>query len=486
MKRKERGKVLSKKTKTSKDETKVRRDSEAEDVDDHYASRKRPKRAASCSNLKEKSVRLSEKSCSVEVEKNREVGEEAEAVYLTKLGPEENRLARKLLDFVFHDDSGNPQNFEMSEFDDLYITALIMPMDDTLERERERGVICKGFGRIESWSISGYDEGSAVIWVLTDFADYECVKPAPSYKKFYDLFYQKAHICVEVYQKISRSRGGNPEMGVQELLASVARSMSESKGFPVGLAGMDFLVSLGEFIYNQIVGLDEGKENDDVKLSTLPVLVGLREECRKREITMKAPLEISNGNLKINEKPKEEVEEDEDTKLAKLLQEEEDWKQMQKENRLSSSSSNRYYIKINEDEIANDYPLPAYYRPSVQEADEYVFCENDDVAYHADDLPRRILDNWSLYNSDSRFVPLELLPMKSCADIDVTIYGSGYMRDDDGSGYCLDTAAGGSSNSSAAQGAEGIPIFLSAIKEWMIEFGSSMVFVSIRTDIAWY
>ncbi|KAI3445523.1 hypothetical protein Pfo_002188 [Paulownia fortunei] len=35
---------------------------------------------------------------------------------------------------------------------------------------------------------------------------------------------------------------------------------------------------------------------------------------------------------------------------------------------------------------------------------------------------------------------------------------------------------------------EGIPIFLSAIKEWIIEFESSMVSISIsiRSDMAWY
>ena len=57
------------------------------------------------------------------------------------------------------------------------------------------------------------------------------------------------------------------------------------------------------------------------------------------------------------------------------------------------------------------------------------------------------------------------------------------MTEDDGSGFCLDSESG--SNSSGAQNVDGIPVYLSAIKEWMIEFGSSMVFVSIRTDMAW-
>jgi DNA (cytosine-5)-methyltransferase 1 len=61
------------------------------------------------------------------------------------------------------------------------------------------------------------------------------------------------------------------------------------------------------------------------------------------------------------------------------------------------------------------------------------------------------------------------------------------MTEDDGSGFCLDDDPDqSSSRGSEAQDDMGLPIFLSAIKEWMIEFGSSMIFISIRTDMAWY
>jgi hypothetical protein len=77
--------------------------------------------------------------------------------------------------------------------------------------------------------------------------------------------------------------------------------------------------------------------------------------------------------------------------------------------------------------------------------------------------------------------------MKPCEDIDVTIFGSGSMTEDDGSGFCLDDGPDQSSSRGLeAQDDMGLPIFLSAIKEWMIEFGSSMIFISLRTDMAWY
>ena len=92
----------------------------------------------------------------------------------------------------------------MLEFDDMFISGLILPIE-------ERVIRCEGFGRLESWDISGYEDGSPVIWLSTNIADYHCLKPTSSYKKFYDHFFEKAHACVEVYKRLSRSSGGNPD-----------------------------------------------------------------------------------------------------------------------------------------------------------------------------------------------------------------------------------------------------------------------------------
>ncbi|XP_072988896.1 DNA (cytosine-5)-methyltransferase 1B-like isoform X2 [Typha latifolia] len=447
---------------------------------------KRPKRAAACSNFKEKSVRLSEKSLVVATKKNRLEEEEVVAVELTKLGPEDSPPCRKLIDFILHDADGNPQPFEMSEINDFFITALIMPMDDNLEKEKERGVKCEGFGRIETWAISGYDEGSPIVWISTEVADYECVKPASSYKIFYDHFYEKAHICIEVYRKLARSAGGNPDLSLEELLAGVVRSMSGNKSFSSGSTSKDFVISLGEFIYNQLIGLDETSSNNDVPLATLPALISLRDECKSRSEYNQLPSSVRNGSLKIKEGTNQEHIEDEDEKLARLLQEEEEWKLMrQQRGRHAVTSQKNIYIKISEAEIANDYPLPAYYKPSIQEMDEYIFDSDNSMSYS--DLPRRVLNNWALYNSDSRLISLELIPMKPCTEIDVTAFGSGHMREDDGSGFYIETDPSQSSSNAADHlDVEGVPVYLSAIKEWMIEFGSSMIFISIRTDLAWY
>ncbi|XP_022640133.1 DNA (cytosine-5)-methyltransferase 1 isoform X1 [Vigna radiata var. radiata] len=463
------------------------------------APRKMPKRAAACKDLKEKSFSISDKSCLIETEKDQIVDEEIVAVRLTA-GQDDGRPNRRITEFILHDENGKGQHLEMLEVTDLYITGVILPLEPSTGKKKEKGIKCEGFGRIESWDISGYEDGSPVIWISTDVADYDCQKPAASYKKFYDQFFEKARACVEVYKKLAKSSGGDPSISLDELLAGIARSMSGNKSFSGTASIKDFVISQGEFIYKQLIGLDMTSKSNDMMFADIAALIALRDEAKKQANHALMQVMPSNGTLKIgsgtgDEEKKNQTDlvdspndEDEDAKLARLLQEEEYWKsRKQKKNYRSGSASNKFYIKINEDEIANDYPLPAFYRTSLQETDEFIVFDNDYDVYDTEDLPRSMLHNWSLYNSDARLVSLELLPMKSCSDIDVAIFGSGVMTADDGSGFHLDTEAGqSSSTSSETQAADGMPIYLSAIKEWMIEFGSSIIFISIRTDLAWY
>lgn len=459
--------------------------------------RKMPKRAAACSDFKVKTTQLPEKSSVIERKREVTVEDEIAAVGLTTSGQDDSRPNRRLTEFTFHDDDGKPQAVEMLEVNDLFISGIILPFEETPDKEKNKGVRCEGFGRIESWTISGYEDGSPTIWISTDVADYDCVKPAGGYKKLYNIFYEKANACVEVYKKLAKTSGGNPNLTLDELLAGVVRSLSSSRNFPSGMSVKDFIILQGEFVYNQLIGLDDTSKKNDQVFTDLPVLCALREESRKQgNLLPNAGTFDGFTNVGLKIKDGEErsppnitasgAEDDEDLKLAKLLQEEEYWRSVKpRKSQRSNTSSNKFYIKINEDEIANDYPLPAYYKTTKDEMDEFVIFGGDMDICDPDDLPRSMLHNWSLYNSDSRLISLELLPMKPCDDIDVTIYGSGIMTADDGSGFYLDADSSQSSCSAQMPNTDGIPIYLSAIKEWMIEFGSSMVFISIRTDMAW-
>ncbi|XP_070669921.1 DNA (cytosine-5)-methyltransferase 1-like isoform X2 [Malus domestica] len=493
-KKKKKGKPASQKAAPTGSKTKKR--NLPQSTEEPSKSRKMPKRAAACTDFKEKSVHISEKSNLIESKKDRVVDQETDAILLTS-GEDQDaaRPNRWLTDFIVHDESGLPQPVEMLEVADMFISGTILPLNESSDKDKERGVRCEGFGRIESWNISGYEEGSPVIWLSTDVADYDCRKPASSYRKYHDQFFEKARACIEVYKKLSKSKS---DTTLDELLAAIARSMSGTKFFSGTAAIKEFVISQGEFIYDQLVGLEETSKKNDLPFTELPVLAALRDESRKCGSFVQSKPATSNGTLKIGSEviggedglisagsSIVEAEENEDVKLARLLQEEEYWKSMkQKKRQGSAPGSSKYYIKINEDEIANDYPLPAYYKNSIEETDELIVFDNDYDILNVDDLPRSMLHNWCLYNSDSRLISLELLPMKPCADIDVTIFGSGAMTGDDGSGFFLDSD--GSSSGPGAKDADGMPIYLSAIKEWMIELGASMISISIRTDLAWY
>ncbi|KAI4297131.1 hypothetical protein L6164_037035 [Bauhinia variegata] len=316
-----------------------------------------PKRAAACQNLKEKSFRISEKSSRIERTTDQVEEEEIIAVRLTS-GKNETHQNRRLTDFIVHDKNGIPKPLEMLEVSDMFISGLILPFEESNDKKREKGVRCNGFGRIETWDISGYEDGSPVIWLSTGIADYYCLKPAITFKKHYDLFYEKANACVEVYKTVSLSAGGDPNLSLDELLAGMVRVMCESKSFTGTASVKEFVISHGEFIYNQLIGLDNTAKTKERMFADLQVLVALRDESCKQRNYEHAQVMPSAGTLTIGSGTGDEgnkseqsnlmtslAVEDEDAKLARLLQEKEDWASMKsRKTRRSASRAGKYYI----------------------------------------------------------------------------------------------------------------------------------------------
>jgi DNA (cytosine-5)-methyltransferase 1 len=65
--------------------------------------------------------------------------------------------------------------------------------------------------------------------------------------------------------------------------------------------------------------------------------------------------------------------------------------------------SSQVYIKISEDEIADDYPEPAFYKMEDEEMDEYLLNEDDITA--PEDLPRRlalVIGHWAQYSIECK------------------------------------------------------------------------------------
>ena len=118
--------------------------------------------------------------------------------------------------------------------------------------------------------------------------------------------------------------------------------------------------------------------------------------------------------------------------------------------------------------------------------DEFILYDEELDHLCPEELPKRVLTDYAIYNADGLLTSLELLPMWSGIDPDVELYASGVVIED-GCGDCqvnASSTAAGSSN--GAEEKPGMRMSLSQIREWVVELGPDMVFVSLRTDIGWY
>ena len=209
----------------------------------------------------------------------------------------------------------------------------------------------------------------------------------------------------------------------------------------------------------------------------------------------------------------------------------------------AAAAGREAYIKIDESEFKDDYPAPVEYVKEEEELDELLMDDLDGdapVVINPDDLPRRLLYDFAIYKDDGMCATLELIPMWAGVDPDVELFASGVVAEDLGDfatggvsagqaepapvlpvvhaapAHAMEEgpssaaggssgpgpssaagAAGGSSSAAAAAAAAPAPgpvaatpsgprLYLSAIKEWVVEFGADMVFLSLRTDSAWY
>ena len=150
-------------------------------------SRKKPKKA---------SVGLFDKSF-VSGTKRQPIEKDEQVAVKSTTGENIPRPNRRLTNFVFYDSDGRPQPIQMLEICNMYVAGTILPLEGSSDEEKEKGIRCEHFGRLESWAISGFEEGSPIIWVSTKIADYECIEPRTGYKRMYKNFYEKARACIE-------------------------------------------------------------------------------------------------------------------------------------------------------------------------------------------------------------------------------------------------------------------------------------------------
>ena len=70
-------------------------------------------------------------------------------------------------------------------------------------------------------------------------------------------------------------------MSLDELVAGVVSSMAQGRKFLSGLSVENFVISQGDFIHDQLIGLDETCKQNDNLFCELPVLAALRDKKMK-------------------------------------------------------------------------------------------------------------------------------------------------------------------------------------------------------------
>lgn len=444
----------------------------------------------------------------VQIKEEAAAANEAEALEATghDHGP---GCRRRLLDFDVHDKQGTQQPLDSGDLKSrpLFLTGAVYPGDGKIAKEKGRRV--KKLGPVTGWSIK-FASQSPEVCVTTAEAMYSLGKAATAYRAIFEHLSEAVAVTLHCYMALAPSVGGNPQASLSEVVAKLARAkVGKSYATP-----REALLLNAKFVTAQLSGLDGTAAAGSTKFSELPFLASLIQEGRAlaqqvrggREggpMTIREPgsdgaggaAPAQNGGAEDGE----HMETDED--FARQLQAKLDAEEARRgQNRGGRRPPTALpYIKVHESEIADDYPMPSQYTAEEDEADELVlFGDEEDFGLDPEHLPRRQLSDFSIYNAEGFHASLELLPMWSGVDPDVELFASGRVLDDDGEwsgGQTLGEAgddAGGSGAGGSGAAADAAPeeggmrVFLSQIREWVVDFSADMLFISLRTDVAWY
>ncbi|KDD71660.1 hypothetical protein H632_c4607p0, partial [Helicosporidium sp. ATCC 50920] len=203
-------------------------------------------------------------------------------------------------------------------------------------------------------------------------------------------------------------------------------------------------------------GVGKGKDAADAPIAGLSALDQLHREAeqfrlldRARQegearqgggIRMAGGAEPAGGAKPAGGTPGSEPDADEE--FARKLQAQMDAEEAQRARKVGGGSRGAY-VKVSESEIAEDYPPPRAYDKEEEEVDELVLADEACFEAHADDLPRRVLADFSIYNAEGLLASLELLPMLPGVDSDAALFASGLVCDEsgdffaDGTGHAL-------------------------------------------------
>lgn len=524
----------AKKAKKAKEPAPKKEAAPDEDVEMKDAVVGSGRQAAQNVSYKAKAVKLESKDDLVEVKELARCETEAQALGETAPPPGAASAgplrARRLGDFSLCSEAGDAERIDsvLVSKAPIYISGVVYPKEG--EASKATGRRAEKFGPLVSFSID-YSGKAAQVVLTTEAATYTLLKPAAAYKKTFAHLAEQADIAYEVHHALSPQLGGSAFATLEEVVARLARSKA-CKSY--GSAREGLLVN-GRFVLHQFEVLDAASGGKALKYLDTDFGQALQKEVKSYKyvgsqrqaengggihIARDAPAAAKpsakdpkgKGKAAVDAEPTDEEKQlDADEQYARQLQAQMDAQERQRA-RAGPQPKNKgtAYIKVSEEEIADDYPFPQAYKKEEEETDELLLADEEMADVDPEYLPRRLLTDFAVYNAEGMFASLELLPMWSGVAPDVELYASGRVVDDDGDfsgGQSLEeepaggsssgaggsssgaggssSGAGGSSSAAAAEPA-GMRMYLSQIREWVVEFGADMLFISLRTDVAWY
>eukprot|EP01025_Chloroclados_australasicus_P039563 TRINITY_DN4101_c0_g1_i3.p1 TRINITY_DN4101_c0_g1~~TRINITY_DN4101_c0_g1_i3.p1 ORF type:complete len:1149 (-),score=154.77 TRINITY_DN4101_c0_g1_i3:63-3509(-) len=459
------------------------------------------------------------KNDTIGVKQHKNVKSESEALENTK----SNYFRRRLVDFAVVDSKDVNQQIQRFDLksdveEKWFIKGSVIKGGSSPNSKEEAFTVESRFGPVESWKVDYSTQPMAEVVLTTKLGEYVCYKPAANYRKDFQFLKEQVELAYTIFGLLDSNKGGSLDLSLEQATAKLARTKVWKNKYTTPMIA---ILSNANFLVGQLKNIT-GSIGTTEQLNKAALFKSLQEEIKNPGTHGQVDLGQSSGGIVIRDREENKNLESEcnmnqveetprdgnviaDEEFARRLQAEMDAQENRKGNR--GKSSKEAYIQVSMEEIADDYPVPQFYKSVYEETDELLLADDEVCLMHRDDLPRCVLDDFVIYNAEGLYSTLELLPLIQGVDPDLDIYASGQVMEDDSEwtgGRMLgitsqtqhfDGAGAGSSGTSnmpesgviePSSGMGGMRIYLSQIREWVVEYSSDMMFIWICTSAAWY
>jgi DNA (cytosine-5)-methyltransferase 1 len=345
------------------------------------------RQAAQNISFKASRVKLESKADRLEVKEEATADTEKEALQETEAGAPSIKT-RRLGDFSVVDAAGIAEPVEnVGLLDkDLFLSGVIYPKDGTITKDTGRRVA--KFGPLRSFAVDLSDaKAGPVVMLSTDAASYACIRPSNAFKKLFARLAEQVEVLAEVHQALTPALGGSAQVTVEEVIARLARSKA-AKSYATPREG---LMLNAKFVLSQLECLDGETGAKSLKYAETEFAQALDAAAKDYKYVGSQHMRQTNGGIVIaRDEPaggkegkggKEGVEEppadpqmEADEEFARRLQAQIDKAARAPAGGRGGGASKAAYIKVEEAEIADDYPLPAPYKKEEVRFFLFWFC----------------------------------------------------------------------------------------------------------------